>query len=136
MSYSVFSGVAKGAIRMDRYVPQWENYFQAAEWCGQHTPPESICLARKPSLFYLRARRKVLNYPYTADTSEMMAFMIENEVDYVIVDGFTWTGTTERYLKPALLEHRDRFQVLHRLERTNTLVLRFLKAPPGGGENR
>jgi hypothetical protein len=121
---------------MDRYVPQWENYFQAAEWCGQHTPPESICLARKPSLFYLRARRKVLNYPYTADTSEMMAFMIENEVDYVIVDGFTWTGTTERYLKPALLEHRDRFQVLHRLERTNTLVLRFLKAPPGGGENR
>jgi hypothetical protein len=134
--YSVFSGLTKGAGRIDRYPSQWENYFLAAEWCRQNTPQESICVARKPSLFYLRGRRKVLNYPYTSDTAEMMAFLSENGVDYVIVDGFTWTGTTARYLMPAITEYRDRFELAHHLEKPHTWVLKTSHLPPGEQEGR
>jgi len=136
LSYSIFSGLAQASARFHRYPAQWENYFRAAEWCGQNTPPESICLARKPSLFYLRARRQVLNYPYTADTSEMMTFLSEKKIDYVVVDGFTWTGTTARYLIPAVQEHQDRFEALHHLDQPHTWVLRVLKMPPGEEEHR
>jgi hypothetical protein len=118
------AGQARASGQVRRYPPEWQNYFLVAEWCREHTPEGSIFLARKPSLFYLRARRPVMNYPYTADTEEMMSFMAQNQVDYVILDGFSWTGTTARYLVPALQKHRDKFQAVHVVENPRTWVLK------------
>jgi len=130
--FSSASGIAQEAGRFHRYPAQWENYFAAARWCRHNTGPGSIFLARKPSLFYLQARQKVLNYPYTADRAEMMTFLTDHDVDYVVVDGFTWTGTTQRYLIPAIEAHRDRFQPVHRLENPDTWVFKILpSAAPG-----
>jgi hypothetical protein len=127
MVFSSASAITKAAGRFHRYPNEWENYFQAARWCRSHTPEESICVARKPSLFYLQARRKVLNYPYTSDTAEMMSFFADHQVDYVIADGFTWTGTTRRYLLPAIGEHRDRFLPAHHLKNPDTWVLEIVE---------
>jgi hypothetical protein len=126
--FSSARGIAGAVERPQRYPAQWENYFAVGRWCRQNTAPESIFVARKPSLFYLQARRKVLNYPYTSDIDRMMSFLIDQDVDYVILDGFTWTGTTRRYLAPAIGAHRDRFQPVYRLENPDTWVLKFL--PP------
>lgn len=125
------AGQARASGHVRRYPPEWQNYFLAAEWCRDHTPEKSIFLARKPSLFYLRARRPVMNYPYTADTEEMMAFMAQNRVDYVILDGFSWTGTTMRYLVPALQKHREKFQAVHVVENPRTWVLKTVGLFPG-----
>ena len=130
--FSSARGVAVAAERFRSYPAQWENYFTAARWCRQNTDQESIFVARKPSLFYLHARRQVLNYPYTSDTDRMMSFLAEKDVDYVILDGFNWTGTTQRYLMPAVGAHRDRFQTVHRLENPDTWVLRLLPPAPEG----
>jgi hypothetical protein len=127
-------GIARAANRFHRYPAQWENYFTAARWCRQNTDAGSIFVARKPSLFYLQARRKVLNYPYTSDTDEMMSFLVDHGVDYVVVDGFTWTGTTRRYLMPMIGAYRDRFQPLYRLEHPDTWVLKIL--PPAIREEK
>jgi hypothetical protein len=124
MVVSSIAGLTKQAERTFVYPDEWENYFQAARWCRENTPQESICVARKPSLFYLQARRKVLNYPYTANTEEMMAFLAENRVDYVLVDGFAWTGTTRRYLLPAIRGHPQNFQPVHQLKNPDTWVLK------------
>jgi hypothetical protein len=130
--FSSARGIAKAEARFPRYPAQWENYFIAARWCRGNTDPESIFVARKPSLFYLHAQRQVLNYPYTSDTDRMMSFLNEEEIDYVLLDGFSWTNTTRRYLMPAIGEHRDRFQPVYRLENPNTWVLKLLPPSPSG----
>jgi hypothetical protein len=130
--FSSARGVAGAAERFRSYPAQWENYFAVARWCRQNTDQQSIFVARKPSLFYLHARRQVLNYPYTSDTERMMSFLSEENVDYVIMDGFNWTGTTQRYLMPAVGAHRERFQPVHRLENPDTWVLRLLRPAPVG----
>jgi hypothetical protein len=124
MILSSLRGLAWASGRVKRYPPQWENYFLIAQWCREHTPQESIFVARKPWLFYLRARRLVMNYPYTTDTEEMLSFMAKNQIDYVILDGFSWTGTTARYLWPAVAENRDKFQAIYGLDNPQTWVLK------------
>jgi hypothetical protein len=126
MLISCFSPLVRASGRSNQYPSEWQNYFLVAQWCREHTPEGSVFVARKPSLFYLRARRLVLNYPYTADTEEMMTFLAENRVDYVILDGFTWTGTTARYLVPAVMKHKDKFQAVYGLDNPQTWVLKTM----------
>jgi hypothetical protein len=129
MIISSFSGLVGASRGVKGYPPQWHNYFLVAEWCREHTPQESIFVARKPWLFYLSARRLVMNYPYTTDTEEMLSFMVRNQVDYVILDGFSWTGTTARYLWPAVAAHRDNFQAVYGLDNPKTWVLKTVGFP-------
>jgi hypothetical protein len=79
-------------------------------------------VARKPSLFYLQAQRQVLIYPYTADTGEMIAFMVRNQVDYVIVGSLS--RTTDRYLLPAVQKYIDKFHLVYGLDNPRTWVLK------------
>ncbi|KPL18707.1 MAG: hypothetical protein AMJ92_06880 [candidate division Zixibacteria bacterium SM23_81] len=124
MMVSSLSALAWASGRPRRYSPEWQNYFLVAEWCREHTPEGSVFVARKPGLFYLRARRQALNYPYTADTEEMITFMANNKVNYVILDGFTWTSTTLRYLLPAVISHKDKFRAVYGLDNPKTWVLK------------
>lgn len=134
MIISSFSGLARASGRSKQYPPEWQNYFLVADWCREHTPEESVFVARKSWLFYLRARRLVLNYPYTADTEEMMAFLARNQTDYVILDGFTWTGTTVRYLLPTVRKHMDKFHPVYGLDNPKTWVLKFQGLSPAMDE--
>jgi len=130
MVISSISGLNTASKRLHTYPPAWQNYFYAAQWCRDNTDQEDIFVARKPSLFYLRARRQVLRYPYTTDHEEMMTFMAENGVDYVIVGHLS--GTTGRYLVPAVQANSDKFQVVHMVENPNTLVLQTIDLIPSG----
>ena len=40
--------------------------------------------------------------PQSADGMELVRAVYSNQVAYVIEDAFTWTRTTEQYLRPAL----------------------------------
>lgn len=130
MVASSLSALVWASERPLRYPPEWQNYFSVAQWCREHTPEGNVFVARKPSLFYLHARRQVLNYPYTSDTKEMMAFLAGNRVDYVILDGFTWTGTTAQYLAPAVMKNKDKFQAVHGLDNPQTWVLKTMGFSP------
>ncbi len=132
MLISSFSGLTRASGRRKGYPREWHNYFLAAQWSRENTDAESIFVARKPSLFYLKARRAVLNYPYTAMHQEMIDFMDRNDVDYVLVDGFSWTGTTMRYLVPAIQSHQDRFEPVFRLDNPTTWVLKMVELSPQG----
>ncbi len=128
MITSSFSGLATASERLQLYPPRWQNYFLVAKWCREHTPEESVFVARKPALFYLLARRPVLIYPYTADIEEMIAFMARNQVDYVIVDNLS--RTTDRYLLPAVQKHIDKFHLAYGLDNPRTWVLKTVGLSP------
>ncbi|MCK4596494.1 hypothetical protein KAU04_00590 [bacterium] len=128
MITSSFSGLATASERLQLYPPRWQNYFLVAQWCREHTPKESVFVARKPSLFYLFAQRQVLIYPFTADTEEMIAFMVRNQVDYVIVDNLS--RTTDRYLLPAVQKYIDKFRLIYGLDNPRTWVLKTVGLSP------
>jgi hypothetical protein len=62
----------------------------------------------------------------TLDRDEVYSFILNQKVDYVIVDSFFWTGTTSRYLIPVLQEHGKDFEVVFATQDPKTFILRVL----------
>jgi len=82
--------------------PEWSNYRQAMDWIAADGTPSDIVMCRKADLMYILTGRRALEYPYTTDGAELKQAVYNNQVAYVIEDPFTWTRTTEQYLRPAL----------------------------------
>ncbi|MBD3392148.1 MAG: hypothetical protein GF418_08725 [Chitinivibrionales bacterium] len=115
-----------------RMSPDWRNYYSCADWARIHTPADAVIMSRKSELFYLRSRRKGLNYPYTHDVEKVIETMEKEGVTHVVHDNFGWTKTTAKYLYPAIVSHPDRFRIVYALKNPDTYVLEFLRdAPPG-----
>jgi hypothetical protein len=81
---------------------EWRNYLQAMRWIAVDAAEPAIVMCRKADLLYILTGHKALEYPYSADASELRQAVYNNQVSYVIEDSFTWTRTTEQYLRPAL----------------------------------
>jgi 4-amino-4-deoxy-L-arabinose transferase-like glycosyltransferase len=111
---------------MAGYPPEWVRYYETATFASRFSPQDAVFVARKPNLFYLYANRKCLSYPFTFDKEKVIDTIKENHVSYVVVDAFTWTNTTGKYLVPALLAHEKEFEVIYSTERPETYVLRYI----------
>lgn len=81
---------------------EWSRYLQAMNWIASDTSQDTIVMCRKADLLYILTGHQALEYPYSADGMELMRVVYNNQVAYVIEDAFTWTRTTEQYLRPAL----------------------------------
>lgn len=116
----------KSYLSGDRYAgypPNWRNLFQAGDWIRENTSQESVITVRKPRLFHVHTGRKVEGYPFTADTDSVLNWI--TATDYVVVDAVS--GTTYRYLIPAIQKAPERFKLLYRLENPFTGVLEVVK---------
>ncbi|MCE5270285.1 glycosyltransferase family 39 protein [bacterium] len=105
------------------YPPNWRRFFEAADWIRDNTPATAVVSSRKPRLVYLWSNRRVVGYPFTTDTEAVMAEV--TQADYVILDNVS--GTTDRYLIPALKKHQNQFKIVHRTAAPPTWVLEVLK---------
>jgi hypothetical protein len=81
---------------------EWGNYLQAMNWVAQNSAPDSVVMCRKADLMYVVTGHPALEYPYTQDGPTLARSVSDNHVKYVIEDAFSWTGTTNDYLRPAL----------------------------------
>jgi hypothetical protein len=107
--------------------PALASLFAAARWAQANTEPDAIIANRKPSLFYWHSRRRGDLYRYSTETEVVIRGLEEMGADYVVVDQVS--GTTLRYLVPAIQTHRLRFEGVYEGGQPPTFVLRFL-APP------
>jgi hypothetical protein len=82
--------------------PEWASYLAAMRWVESHATPDAVVVCRKADLHYLLTGNLALEYPYDASSAVLREFCEENAVDLLIEDAFTWTRTTEQYLRPAL----------------------------------
>jgi len=122
--------------------PNYASFYAAARWTREHTPEDAVVVNRKPRLFYWVARRRGEVYPYSGEPEVVLRALDEAGADFVVVDAIS--GTTQRYLIPAVEARRDRFEVVHREQAPPTWVLRVLPSPgtawlppsssPDGGE--
>jgi hypothetical protein len=94
------------------YPPGWQGYFEAASWIEQHTSPESIVAARKPSLLYLTSKRRSIFPPYSPSPEEFLERLRRSHATHVIVDqlGFRETG---QLLVPAIRSHPEIFRPVY-----------------------
>ena len=103
--------------------PAFASLYAAAAWAAEHTEPDAVIVNRKPRLFYLISRRRGDVYPYSPDPDAVMAALDEWGTDYVVVDQVS--GTTIRYLVPAIREHEARFEPVYQGGSPPTYVFRL-----------
>jgi hypothetical protein len=106
------------------YPPAWRNYHAAALWARENTPEASVFICRKPGLFHVWSGRRAVAYLWSEDRGAVFEKMLADRADYVVVAPLS--GTTPRYLIPAIEEHRGRFEVVFHLSGPDTYVLRLL----------
>lgn len=107
--------------------PAYRSFYAAARWAGENTPADAVVSNRKPRLFFLHARRRGFVYPYTSEPELLLRELERRGADHVVLDAVS--GTTARYLVPAVQEHASRFEVLYREGEPATWVLRFRPSP-------
>ncbi len=105
------------------YPAPWRNLFQAGDWICENTPEERVITVRKPRLFHIHIGRKVDGYPFTTNTDSVLKRITSS--DYVVVDAVS--GTTYRYLIPAIQKVPERFKLVYRLDKPFTGVLEVVK---------
>ena len=103
--------------------PAFASLYAAAVWAAEHTEPDAIIVNRKPRLFYLLARRRGDVYPYSPEPDAVMAALDAWGTDYVVVDQVS--GTTIRYLVPAIREHETRFEPVYQGGTPPTYIFRL-----------
>ena len=91
--------------------PANASLYEAARWARDNTPPGAIIANRKPRLFFWYARRQGDLYPFSGDPAAVMRGLEAMGADYVVVDQVS--GTTQRYLVPAIRAHEDRFEAVY-----------------------
>ncbi|MYA32774.1 MAG: hypothetical protein F4164_08005 [Gemmatimonadales bacterium] len=107
-------------------VPASSSLYASARWARENTPPEAVIANRKPRLFYWYSRRRGDVYPFSADAATVMAGLDAMGASYVVVDQVS--GTTGRYLIPAIRAFPNRFEAVYEGGEPVTVILRLLPA--------
>lgn len=116
--------------------PAYRSFYDAARWTRDNTPDDAVVANRKPRLFFLHARRRGFVYPYTSEPELLLREIERRGADHLVVDAIS--GTTARYLVPAVQQHANRFEILYRRGAPPTWVLGFhpppetARRPPAG----
>ncbi len=95
--------------KADYYPKSWQEYNEVSEYASSF-PEDARFAVRKCSPFYLWSGRQCLEYPYFSDQSMLFEFLRDNKIGYVVIDSFSWTKTTELFLKPIVENNPDRFE--------------------------
>jgi hypothetical protein len=103
----------------------WKNFYSCADWIRCNTPPDAIVASRKPELFYLRSLRRGFVYPLSHDVEKVIAGLKQGNARYCVLDNFSWSNTTVRYLYPAVMSHPEMFRVVYSLRNPDTDILEF-----------
>jgi len=104
--------------------PANASLYEAARWARENTPEGSIIANRKPRLFYWYSHRQGDVYAFSADPGAVIADLERMGADYVVVDQIS--GTTLRYLVPAIREHAARFEPVYQGGTPPTTIFRML----------
>jgi len=124
LTYERFQALRKGEIA--RFYPSdWRAFFSCCDWIIQNLPREAVVVSRKPNMLYFRTGNRGFVYPFSPDKESV--YRKVREADYILLDRFKWTNSTQRYLYPALLAHRQDFEAVYIYPEDKVYVVRVKK---------
>jgi len=118
----------RGGDRLAGYAPNWRSFFVASDWVSANTPEDAVVTVRKPRLFHLWTGRKTAEYPFSTDPDSVLDVILDT--DFVVIDQVS--GTTGRYLVPAIVKGPERFRTVFQSDGPPTWVLQVTDPLPGG----
>lgn len=104
--------------------PQLAGFVDAAQAVKKQLSAQTVVCCRKPSVFYVYAQCYVCNFSYTKDDVQLIRGLINSKVDYVVLDHLGYAAT-ELYLYPAIMKHRELFEITGAFRVPQTYLLRF-----------
>lgn len=99
------------SIERSRYETGWETYFAALRWIERETEPEARICDRKPEFTRFVAKRDALNFPRTRDDEEMLQFLRDREIDYVLVPSIPYADIL-LFITPIVQRHPEHFEII------------------------
>jgi len=106
--------------------PAYKNYFDMAKAVKKQGGKNLVIACRKAEMFYYYSGAFVTNYQFSLDDKAVIKHLIDNKVDYVVLEqlGYSSTG---RYLYPAIMKNQELFQAVMHLQNPDTYLLYFDK---------
>jgi hypothetical protein len=101
----------------------YSRYIEASGYLTTLMAPDEVVMTRKPEMAHLASGRNTVRFPYTRDMDAMDGFIEEVGVDYVLLD--TCYPEGGEYLRPYILERKDRFRVVLD-DKEGTVLLRLV----------
>ncbi|RKX71219.1 hypothetical protein DRP53_02410 [candidate division WOR-3 bacterium] len=98
----------------------WQRYREACIWAKENLKP-GVIVSRKPEFTYFWSGHKSILFPYSYNEEEVWDGI--KGYDYIIVDSFYWSGTSRKYLIPAILKHIREIKALYKTRIPETWVL-------------
>ncbi len=107
-----------------KYPVPYRQFFQAAKDLKKIAPKGAVVASRKPQMFWLYSGLPGRVYKFSLEPQEVIQHLIDNNVDYVILDALGYSSTY-RYLLPAVQAYPYYFPVIKHYEASHTYVLEF-----------
>jgi hypothetical protein len=90
----------------------WVSYFELAGWTKENVKEDAIFCARKPFLWHLKSNKLCVPIPFSTNPYESWKHLRDYNVQYVVIDKFKWTGSTQRYVVPLINNSPEKFDSL------------------------
>jgi hypothetical protein len=124
LSYRRLQAWQQGTIY--KYYPaEWVKFFGCCNWIRENLPREAVIVSRKPNIVYFQTGNRGFVYPFSLKIEEV--YQKIKQADYILVDNFEWSKSTQNYLWPALYQHQQDFQLAFQIPEDNFFVLRVKK---------
>ncbi len=108
------------------YTPDWQQYFAACRWLNDNTPPGAVIMSRKTTLTTIYSNRPSVQIPLIS-SGGYVEYIRDYHVSYVLEDAFDWSTHTRYYLRPALAELPDTFQLVKVFGPPQTRIWKVIK---------
>ena len=99
------------------------SFVELCTWLRDHADPDAVIASRKSRLVWYWSGRPAIDLPATAVPDEVIAFLAEHEVAYVVVDSLpTTSGRTRKRLEDAISTRPEHFTTLYTTEHGDSIV--------------
>lgn len=106
-----------------------------AEWFRANTSPEVVIMSQDPVSRYLYIRRHTVEYPTVADAEQVLKYIDQQRVDYIIVAPRLQTPRTieldeytAEYFLPTVLARPDEFVRVYKNDQHNVSVYQVVNS--------
>ncbi|MDO8425961.1 MAG: hypothetical protein Q7T24_00420, partial [Deltaproteobacteria bacterium] len=107
--------------------PCYRQYMMTAYYLRAGMNSDEVIMTRKPEIISLITGGYALRFPFTNNPDEMLGFIKDRKVDYILVDGCY--PEAELYVSPFIDSHPELFKVMTE-DTKGTLLVQYKKDKP------